>query len=229
VDLKDYEGMADKLYNIYKQSDSGTYMVERIKSRFYGNMVKDYIPDFNELYALLEAGDHGPKNPIVTGDSDEGAWLEKAPDEYTRVIAIQRYCSCADDNTHIFVLRQFDWEPPEGFTELEHALLRQDNWTTFRCFTAWPRQKKSKYGGNWGDHRDIEVPSINTHRKHKFNFGYGDGRDEHYCFKYDSMQGRAEDAYWKESRLLWALRSLRDGLNSIKIEAEWTTQRMTKD
>ena len=221
MDYRDVDGMADRLYQAYKMlGDSGQYTVERIKARFYGNMVKDHIETFNELYAILEAGNHGPKDPIVTGDYDEGAWIEKAPDDHTRVIAIERYCSCADDNTHIFVLNEFKSEKPESISDEDWLLLKQDDCTRFKCFTAWPRQKKSKYGGNWGDHRDIEVPSINTHRKHDFKFGYGDGRDKHYCFAYDSMHGCIKDAHWNEQRLLWALRTLKDDLFSVKLEME---------
>jgi len=225
IDLKDYDGIADKLYEFYKLSDSGSYMIERIKSRFYGNMVKDHIADFNELYAILEAGKHGSKNPMVTGDIDEGSWIEKAPDEHTRIIAIERYCSCADDNTHIFMLNElksevdptlFDHDP-----ELAETMARFNNWTRFQGVTAWPRQSSKRGGHKWGDHRDIEHPSIVTFRNHKFDYGYNDGRDEHYCFKYDSLQGCVEDAYWREGRLNWALRSLRDGLNSVKLELEY--------
>jgi len=223
IDLKDYEGIADHLYETYKLSPSGSYMIERIKSRFYGNMVKDHIPDFNELYKILEAGKHGPKNPIVTGDMDEGCWIETAPNDHTRIIAIQRYCSTADDNTHIFILDElkseidptlFDTDP-----EMAETLAKFNNWTRFQGVTAWPRQIKNR-GYNFGDHRDIKVPSISTFRNHKFNYGYNDGRDDHYCFKYDSLNGCVEDAHWKESRLNWALRSLRDGLNSAKLELE---------
>jgi hypothetical protein len=222
IDINDYESMADALYDIYKQSSHGSYMVERIKGRFYGNLVKDHIPDFNELYAILKAGNHGPKNPLVTGDMDEGSWIEKSDNEYSKIIAIERYCSCAIDNTHIFILNEFKYEPPEGegFSHLEQELMRFKDWTTFTCVTAWPRQISKRHGHKWGDHRDIEHPSIHTFRKHNFRFAYEDGRDDHYCFKYDSLQGRVEDAYWKEGRLNWALSSLRDGLGSVKIEAE---------
>ncbi len=201
AELDNYDAIGDKMYAFYKHSSSGDYMIERIKSRFYGNMASDHIKYFNELYEILKAGGHGPKNPLLTGDADEGSWIEKGPDEYTRVIAIERYCSYADDNTHIFILNQVT-----------------DDWTKFLGVTAYPEEEKS--GNTWGDHRDYKQPSIQTFRDHKFDFGYSDGRDKHYCFKYNSVSGNVEDAHWNERRLTWALGSLSDCLECIKLEQE---------
>lgn len=207
---ENYKQIADKLYSVYKKSSSGKYLMERVKNLFYGRMVYDHIDDFNELYAILERGEHGSKNPLITGDIDEGSWIEKSPSEHIKVIAIQRYCSCADDNTHIYVLTDYRIPDEMGYPPAD--------WVTFQCFTAWPRQVSKRRGYKWGDHRDIEHPSINTFRKHKFHFGYEDGRDKHYCFKYSSYSDAVEHAFWNEGRLMWGLDSLRFALNSIKNE-----------
>ncbi len=199
--MTDYKEIAELLYNAYKASDCGNYMVERVKKLYYGMMVKDNIPKFLAVYDVLVANGHDAKNPYVYGDMDQGVWYEKSPDEITKIIATERYCSCADDNTHIFILKDFGWD--QWFNE-KHKVKQEDY--RFSCMTAWPRQKNnSKKHHQWGDHRDIEHPSINTYRKHKFKFGYEDGRDEGYSFNYETITGNVEDAHWKESRILYAL------------------------
>ncbi len=197
--MTDYKEIAELLYNAYKASDCGNYMVERVKKLYYGMMVKDNIPKFLAVYDVLVANGHDAKNPYVYGDMDQGVWYEKSPDEITKIIATERYCSMADDNTHIFILEDYSCD----------RLGMKYESIYFRCMTAFPRQKsKSKKSHQWGDHRDIEQPSINTYRKYKFKYGYCDGRDETYCFNYETLTGCVEDAHWKESRILWALNTL---------------------
>jgi hypothetical protein len=201
-DYKDYQGMANTLYDAYEASGHDNYMVERIKKYFYGRMVKDHIGRFNTLHDLLVLNDHDKNNPYVYGDYDVGVWYEKYPDQYTKVLATTRYCSCADDNTHIYVLKDISEPGFEGLHRYEYI--------TFLCATAWPRQiNESRSSHQWGDHRDIKHPSINTFRRHNFKYGYQDGRDDHYCFKYESMNDSVEDANWNEGRILWALDTLR--------------------
>lgn len=214
----DYKKIADKLYDGFKADGSNTYHMEYIKSYFYGNMVKDHIPVFKKLHDYLVANNHTKDNALWQGDADNAIWYEKAPDEYTKVLVDSRVVSCADDYTHIFVLK--DYSIDDEILDDAPKLNDWKDWIKFNCFTAFPRQKKSKYSNNWGDHRDIEDPSINTHRKSKFKFGYGDARDKFYSFAYDSMQGKVEDAYAVENRLMWALRTLTDGWEDVEREIE---------
>lgn len=204
----DYKKIADKLYDGFKADGSNTYHMEYIKEYFYGNMVRDHIPLFKKLHDYLVANNHTKDNALWQGDDDNAIWYEKSPDQFTKVLVDSRVVSCADDYTHIFVLKDYGDEEDAFAGPLSR-------WVKFNCFTAFPRQKKSKYGGNWGDHRDIEDPSIITHRKANWKFGYGDGRDKFYSFAYDSLQDRVEDAYAVESRLMWALRTLKDDWDEI--------------
>jgi len=194
----DCKEVADFLYAEYKKSDMGDYMVGRVKEFFYGLMVKDHIYKFKALHEFLIKNGHTVKNPYVYGDDDTGIWYEKSPKSYTTIIATERYCSCADDNTHIFILNELDVD-----------------YIKFLGVTAWPRQVSERMDHKWGDHRDIKHPSITTFRKHGFKFGYGDARDAHYCFRYESLTGCADDAPHVENRMLWALQTLTDDYEEI--------------
>jgi hypothetical protein len=218
--------IAELLYCQYKAEENreggnsegcGDLMLEWIKSRFWGYIVADHIPVFHSVYDILKAKNHiGQKNCYTYGDIDVGVWIEKVknPDD-KRVIASTRYCSCADDNTHLYIL--------SGFAS--------ELYLDFRCRTVWPRQNSR--GGyrvaksdehptgwfSWGDDRDIKVPSINTYRKRNFEFGYNDCRDKGHVFTYTKsiVTGpRLDNPHWHEMRIPHALQGLRWHLAALE-------------
>lgn len=206
-----------KQYEIEQRDgrDCGSLLLDWIKERFWGKVVQDHIPIFEEIYGILsENGNIGSRNSYTHGDIDNSVWIEKTqnPDN-KRVIASKCHCSCADDNTHLYIL-----------DNLTHRDI-----LTFRCRTVWPRQ--SNRGGyrvakseknpdgwvSWGDDRDISIPSIATYRKRDFDFSYRDCRDKGHVFTYDELNGPTLDhAHWHENRILPALDILRHTLNMLR-------------
>ncbi len=220
----DPESLATALYEAYNKSSDGGYFMEKIKKRFCGKVVKDHIPMMKELHTFLVDNRHTVKNPYVYGDIDVGVWYERSPTTTMDIVVVESYCSCANDNTHIFMLRDYSKDfTPEELTRFGRPY--QD--VKFLAVTAWPRQKKKKkLGHKWGDYRDVVEPSIQTYRKCQFNFGCQDGRDVGYSFKYESTTGMVEDAHWNEPRVMWALRTLRDAhFNAIELEEEMRLNR----
>ncbi|KKK48932.1 hypothetical protein LCGC14_3140140 [marine sediment metagenome] len=125
-----------------------------------------------------------------------------------KVIVSTRHCSCADNNTHIFILEK-------DFC----------GWTKFRCATVWSKANnrggyKTKDGWHyWGDDRDVKTPSLNTYRKRDFYFGYYDCRDKGHCFLYEDhgkKVGRAEKASWSECEIQNALWTLKTNLEVLE-------------
>jgi len=199
--------LAKQLYKSYKREEKdgkecGGLLIEWTKENLYGHMVEDAIPVFQELWQLLKEGKHNKKNTFDYGDCDVSTWFETTRtgrwSSYRKVIVTTRHCSCADDNTHIFILDEIG-----------------EDWIKFMSVTVWPRQKSNR-GYSFGDDRDIKLPSLNTYRKKGFKYGYGDGRDEGHCFVYDSMTGRVDKPHWHENALTNALWTLRTNLEAIK-------------
>jgi len=139
------EPLANMLYEAYNKSSNGPYLMEKVKKRFYGKIVKDHVPIMKELHAFLVDNKHTVKNPYIYGDADVAVWYEKSPETVTDIVVVKS-CSAADDNTHIFIIR--DWTDFCGTEDVK-----------FLAVTAWPRQKK-RSGYKYGDYRDIEYPSI---------------------------------------------------------------------
>lgn len=222
MNIVNYEDHANLLYEAYKQSGNSYYTIERIKALYYGKIAYDHISIFLKLHAYLVKNGHDKNNPLWQGDADNALWYEKSKNSFTKIIADARHCSCADDYTHIYVFD--DYSTPDH--ESDMWIPAQDVWLKFRAFTAWPRQVPAKKllgpDHKWGDHRDIKYPSIITHRKHDFRFGYQDGRDEWYCFKYDSLSKTVEDAHWNENKMIHALRNLMSCWEEVEITTDPT-------
>lgn len=176
-----------KLYRRYMREqgggrDCGKLMLEWENESFWGHVVKRHIPVFNKTYKILkDHGYFGQSNSYQYGDADVDVWIEQAKDK--KVIASTRHCSCADDNTHLFIMND----------------ARHNIFGDFRCRTVWPKQNKrrgyrvkksKKYPTgwfSWGDDRDIKIPSIATYRARNFDFSYGDCRDKGYVFTYTNF------------------------------------------
>lgn len=201
--------LAKSLYKAYKFEEKrgkgcGDLLLEWVKEVYWGIIVKEHIPVFDEAWQLLHNRKHTKKNKFVYGDIDVGVWIEYPKNKNKKVIISTRYCSCADDNTHIFIYDKSSI-PKEYF-----------NWDKFRAATVWPRQINSKLGIDWGDDRNIDLPSLNTYRKRDFHYGYYDCRDKGHSFLYEAINERVEKASWDEGRIERALWTLRGHLQALQ-------------
>ncbi len=197
-----------KLYRRYMREQAGgracgKLMLEWENQSFWGHVVKSHIPVFNKVYKLLaEHGNFGKSKAYQYFNTP--LWIEQAKDK--KVIASIRENSCADDNTHLFIMN-----------DSRHSFFGD-----FRCRTVWPKQnkrggykvKKSKKNPtgwfSWGDDRDIKIPSITTYRERNFEFSYGDCRDKGYVFTYSNFpegDHKVENPQMYEiDHALWVLR-----------------------
>lgn len=190
--------IAELMYNscFDLNSESMQYTLQRANDLFWGKIVKNYVPIFKELHDKLVQGKHNKSNPLSHGDCDVSVWYETSKRTHRKVIVSTRHCSCADDNTHIFILDDLPVDKKDGYWFGE-----------LMCATVWPRQINRKGSYKYGDHRDIEKPSINTYRQRDFEYGYKDGRDNNYCFKYRCIvEDTVESAIsHRISNALWTL------------------------
>jgi len=199
--------LGDQLYEMYTHEETGKgcdgmgdLLLECAKSKFYGRLVQDHIPAFLELYQILEKGKHfSRKNSISVGDLDGDIWVEKI--KGLKVIIATNHCVCRDDSTLIFIFEENSFR------------------TKFLCRRVWARQKKK--GSECHDHRDVDIPSIQTYRDFNFNFGYGDARDIGHCFSYShyaysQSNQRLDKPDWHEKEISIALRDIKYFLYSAK-------------
>lgn len=194
--------IGDALYEIHRQyGDNGDAIIEWAKERLYGRIVEDHLVLFRELWQYLSDNGHTNRESSVSyGDADVYVWAEQL-DTNTKLIIADDVVTCADDNVTIFKMKEYDFG--EGKEEVEKLLFE------FHVFTAFPQEKRNNF--NFGDHRDINEPSLETIRVHNFEYGYGDGRDKIHVLKMTySIQGaRVEKAHWTEDRIKGILRNLR--------------------
>lgn len=200
----DAEKLAMTMLEAYRKHekrgiDCGNLVLEWSKEYFWGALVKEHIPMFERVWELLDREKHTVRNKFVYGDIDVGLWIEYPKKrEKRKVIVSTRYCSCADDNTHIFVYDHDDREKKPYY-----------DFSKFKVVTVWPRQKRSKYWKTVDEwHRHIDLPSINTYRKSDWDYGYNDCRDKGHCFLYEAHNERVEKAHWSENKIKHALWTL---------------------
>lgn len=204
------EDIGELLYCEYKKEEKrgegcGNLMLDWIENEMWANVVYDHVPIFYKVYdILLLNGNITNKNKYIYGDIDVGLWIEKTNKD-KKVIASTRYCSCADDNTHIFILRDKNY----GYN---------NRYINFICKTVWPRSQRNS-GWNFGDYRDIKIPSIKTYRKYNFNFGCNDGRDKGYVFNFNycpTLGMDLKDSRWVCGKISHALQQLRWHLEALE-------------
>ncbi len=196
---KEAAAMFYKKYQKLKDKEVGSLFIEWTKEVFYGKLIKDAIPVFDFVWEELKKRHHtSRKRSLIYGDIDVSTWVEKT--ENKKILVYIRHCSMADDNTFIFIK--------------EDRIIELPDFMEFRAVTVWPRQKK--YRPSWGEYLNklIWVPSLNTYRKVGFNYGYEDGRDKGFVFKYKARDELAEDAHYSEPKILRAL----DILEEIRSE-----------
>lgn len=198
--MKQARKLANSLYRSYRKEqkqDCGRLLLQWVHEIFCGSIVTDNLPLFDRTYDLLKEAKHIKEpNKLVYGDIDYGVWIEPCKDK--RVIASTCYCACRDDNTHLYIRHDSEVDMCDKF------------W----IYSAWSKETKirgTKY---------IEHPSINTHRKAKFSYGYQDCRDDGYICLYDRWQKRVEHAEltWKE--LYWALWELEGHYSALLEEKQ---------
>jgi hypothetical protein len=176
--------IAEILYNCYMEDqigDCGKLLLEWTQEKLWGKVVLQSIPRLKTVWQYLHDNKHTKNNTLGYGDIDGSIWVEypkqlnEWPDK-RKLIIHTSHCTCADDNTHIFILNTE--------SSFIHDILH--------VRTVWPRQnsrggykvkktKKNPKGWfSWGDDRDIKRPSLNTYRKRNFEYSYQDGRDRGY-------------------------------------------------
>ncbi len=195
--------LGDTLYRLYTREEKGqpdedssgmgSLLLEWSKARFYGLLVRDYIPVFLKLYEALERGKNFSRSTGVEyGDLQGSIWIEK--DNKYKVVAATNNSVCRDDSTILFIFK-------------ENSIT-----TKFLCRRVWLKEVKNNYGYN--DCRDIKRPALQTYRDYNFDFGYGDGRDEGHCFSYkDDHYGEKSDLVldkpqWDEDEIIISLNEL---------------------
>jgi len=167
------------------------------KDCFWGKMVVRHLSYFDQLWEWLnERKHHSSRTGISLGDVDYSVWIEKPKDECTKVIISTCHCRCCDDNTTVFIRTKYD------------AVGLLSSLGHFNVVTVWPKEKKSKYGP-FGDHRDIDLPSLNTYRKENWEWGYRDNRDKGHVLKYEAMFERVDGARHTEGRIQLVLDELK--------------------
>ena len=186
----------------------GDLLIKWVKECYWGLKVADHLPVFDKVWKILHERKHTKKNKFIYGDIDVGLWIEYPKAKHKRVIVSESYCTCAEDNTHIFI-EEHNYEKIPLFEKL-------------RVVTVWPRQDsrggyRTKDGWHhWGDDRDIKIPSLNTYRERDFKFGYSEGRDKGHCILYHNCNKMAEDAYGTEHRIEHALHILSYHLEALE-------------
>lgn len=205
--------LANRMYKDYyieekEGRECGKLLLDWTKEHFWGIVISKEIKTFNKVWNLLDEREYTKNNKLVFGDIDEGVWVEYPKNKDKKVIICTRYNSCAEDNTHIFVL-------DEPFK----------NQITFRVSTVWPKEIPYKGNIKWNDDRDVDTPSLNTYRKRDFKYGYSDGRDKGHSIMYETSYGRigvAKDANWiTDSRIKYALDALNYHLEVLNNEEEY--------
>lgn len=191
------------LYDTHKQnggrSGTGDLVIDWAKEVFWGLRMQDTIKDFKELWQkLTDNGNVSRDTAIYYGDGDQYVWAEQL-DKNTKLIINHDVVTCADDNTIIYSMKDYDFDESEGW---EGDVSVKKLLFEFHIMTAFEEEKKC--GDTWGDRRDYDKFSLQTYRERGFDFGYGDGRDKEHVAKlrYDhTEQPRVEKAHWTENRI----------------------------
>ena len=200
--MKKARRIANSLYRAYIEEEKdgrecGHLLREWVEEIFWGRMVEDHLPIFDETWKMLHEGKYTQKNPFSYGDADHSLWVEypKEPiikpsfshvhsHEDIRVIVAVCHCACIEDNTYLFI------ETGREFAQTHKSFLSY----SFRVATVWPREKRSITGIKWGDDREIGLPSLNTYKKRAFHYGYFDCRDEGHVLLYENfLKSRVEN------------------------------------
>jgi len=203
--MKVAKQVAKLLYEKYQQQEvrgCGELLVEWTDDIFYGRLMADKIPLFDSLWVELRKRGHvSRRKSLEYGDIDASVWAEQKGS--IRIIINIRHCSMADNNTHIFIKD----DPYPG----ERLFLK------FRVVSAWPRELHypKKWGEEWS--KRVRLPSVHTHRRAGFKYGYEDVRDEGHVFASGYRNG--EGCFGNGPKILhaiWTLGVIKDILEELK-------------
>jgi len=205
IERDDPKGVSEPDY------EYGRLLLDWTKEVFYGKLIKDILPVFDEVWnRLVELGHTSRKTAFDYGDYDVSTWAEKKGNR--KILIYIRHCSMADDNTFIFIR-----DEPETIVGFEKYRSFFDS---FKCVTVWPRQVN--YPRNWSWQKGkAKLPSLATQRKHDFNWGYNDARDKGHVFKYEFRNGLVDNAGWTEYRILRAIEIPYEIRTAFVIEGSW--------
>tara|TARA_Y100000310_G_C20368298_1_gene662292 strand:+ start:28 stop:708 length:681 start_codon:yes stop_codon:yes gene_type:complete len=213
----DAKRVARVLYEAYTAQEGrgvgcGELFYEWMKEEFWGRVIRDYIPIFNKTWRLLKKRGHvGNDNRWTYGDADVGVWIEEVKDKDKKIIVSTRYCSMADDNTHIFVRRKGSC----GDKNLDLYF------SSFIISTVWERQKKLRKK-QWDRKAvgDITYPSLNTYREKEFEYGREDENYHGRVVVYKDFDKLVKKAYMSENKIDHALWTLSGHLEMLEDEYE---------
>jgi hypothetical protein len=186
-------GMA--LYKAYNAED-GQLVIEYAKNVFWGQVIKDFLPVFEDVWSKLLKGNHYKNNPFWHGDADYSVWIEKPKASHRKVIVSICHCSGNGNDTHIFIQDKSD----------KNEIL--DEWIRFRIATAWDRQVSRIKGHKFGDLRDIIKPSLRTFRDFDFSPLSRLRAEAGHILFYDSHFDQVENSHVTELYIPSALQTL---------------------
>ncbi len=168
--------LAEILYQCFtvdQSEDCEDLLSQWTQEKLWGKIVKQYIPTLKEVWQYLHDNKYTKNNTLGYGDADGAIWVEyprqeeKWPDK-RNIIIHRSHCTCADDDTHIFVLDDSKWV---------------SMFSGLHVRTVWPRENSR------GIHKYRTIPSINTYRKNNFKSFYGDDRDKGYVLTLKEVSG----------------------------------------
>lgn len=194
--------LANSLYEAYKQEPSkrcGDLIIENVKNYFWGALVKDMLPIFDQIWNILHAKKHTKNNPFVYG-CDKSFWVEYPQEKDKKVIISKNYFGGGENNTYIYIRKY-------------NAIM-----SDLRVASVWPRQIIEKFDTPFGDDRDISKPSLNTYRKKDYTFGYFDCRDMGHVLNYNKLTQSVENAHESEEKIKHSMWLLEIHLESLKAQ-----------
>ena len=89
--------------------ECGLLFLQWTMNNMFGLVIKEKIQTFKDTWDILKEKGYTKDNPLVYGDMDVSVWYEQTTKRGQKVIATTRHCSCADDNTHLFILREIEY------------------------------------------------------------------------------------------------------------------------
>ena len=197
--------IAEILFNCYMADpECGRLLNEWTHNKLWGKIVMEHIPTIKEIWQYLHDNKYTKNNTLGFGDADGAIWVEyprqeeEWPDE-RKIIIHKSYCTCADDDAHIFILDDSNFVSKFNLLHVRTVWPRENPREGYRVKKS---KKHPKGWFSWGDDRDIKIPSLNTYRKRNFKFSYQDGRDKGYILTLQAFGTPSiEWAYNYQSRI----------------------------
>ncbi len=190
---------------IERDRDHERLLIDWSLNQFWTYEIDRHLPKFNRIYNWLDKHNATQKDPLVWGDADASAWIEKVKDSSRKIVVFISHCTCRDDNVYLFILDG----PPM--------------WQRFHIRTCWPKLKRGVKGKHKGwDY--VEHPSLALYRREKFEPQYRDSRDKGYVLTFEHMFSKEADIEFKKvdcglshfDDIFWGLWHLRNIISGIE-------------